>query len=74
MTMNKFHPGQSIQSISCPVIAGKILHVLTLESKKWDAVAKKPTGEIVISYTYVTISNGTGHRHDIEEVDVVLIS
>lgn len=27
----------------------------------------------VVSYTYVTISNGTGHRHDIEEVDAVLI-
>ena len=52
MTVNKFHPGQSIQSIFCPVIVGKILHVLTLESKKWDAVAKKPTGEIVVSYTY----------------------
>lgn len=74
MTVNKFHPGQSIQSISHPVISGEILHVLTLESKKWDAVAKKPTGETVVSYTYVTISKGTGHRHDIEEADAVLIS
>ena len=72
--MNKFHPGQSIQSISRPVISGEILHVLTLESKNWDAVGKEPTGETVVSYTYVTISKGTGHRHDIEEVDAVLIS
>ena len=73
MTVNKFHPGQSIQSVSRPVISGEILHVLTLESKKWDTVTKKPTGEIVVSYTYVTISKGTGHRHDIEEADAVLI-
>ena len=74
MMSNKFHLGQSIQSISRPVISGKILHVLTLESKKWDVVAKKPTGETVVNYTYVTISKGTGHRHDIEEGDAVLIS
>ena len=52
MMSNKFHPNQSIQSISCPVISGEILHVLTLESKKWDAVTRKPTGETVVSYTY----------------------
>lgn len=70
---NKFHPGQFVQSISRPTISGKILHVLTLENKKWDAVAKKPSGEIVVSYTYVTISKATGHRHDIEENDVALV-
>lgn len=30
--------------------------------------------QTVVSYTYVTISKGTGHRHDIEEADAVLIS
>lgn len=71
--MNKFNPGQTIQSLSQPVIAGEILHVLTIESRKWGAVLKKPTGELVVNYIYVAISKATGHRHDIDEADAILL-
>ena len=71
--MNKFKPEQIIRSISAPVIVGKILHVITLETRKWDAVLKKPTGELVTNYIYVTISVATGHRHDVGEEDAILV-
>lgn len=73
MNTPKFSVNQTIQSVSMPVICGKILHILTLETKKWDPITKKPTGDTVVSFEYVIISIGTNHSHTLKESDSVLV-